>query len=101
MWYALPFSRSCASNSARLQAGCCKSLRSMMRSQVDFHPVVRHLDAVASQLPMFGTVLVQDRIGVVDVNQHAARAGRQGVEVLDHPARAVLRQMADLVRALL
>ena len=45
-------------------------------------------------------LLIEDGIGIVDVNQDFARTRRQAVEPLDHAAGAALRQMADFAPAL-
>ena len=45
-------------------------------------------------------VLVEDRVGVVDVDQHLARGGRQLVQPLEHAASAGLRQVPHGARGL-
>src|SRR5882724_6808823 len=71
-----------------------------VRSQLYLHAVVSHLDAAAIELTSLRTRLVEDRIGVVDVDQYAARRRRQLVEPVQHAAIAGLRQMADIARGL-
>ena len=60
---AHPLARSFSSNSRLLHAG----------SQLDLHSVVRDLDPGGLERGAFRAVLVQDRIGVVDVNEDLAR----------------------------
>ena len=43
-----------------------------------------------------GWVFIEDRVGVVDVDQQPARLRRQSIEPLDHAARTGLRQVADV-----
>jgi hypothetical protein len=55
-----------------------------------------HTSMRARQRRALGRVLVEDRIGVVDVDQEAPGRRRQFAEPLDHSARTRLRQVADL-----
>src|SRR5690606_28537517 len=66
----------------------------------DLHSVPGDLDAEACEDAALLGALVEDRIRVVDVDEDLAGLLRQLAEVLEHPARAALRQMADIPRAL-
>ena len=71
------------------------------RSQLDLQAIAGHLDALLAQHGALGGVLIEDRVGVVDVDQNPARVRGQAVEPLEHAARAALRQVPDVARALL
>ena len=64
MWYERPRSRSFASNWMRSQAGAVAAM-----SELEGHAVLAGLDAVLLQQRAFGRVFVEDRVGVVDVDE--------------------------------
>src|SRR5690349_11550168 len=88
MWYPAPFSRSRASNSCGVQ------------SEFDGESIMGYLDVVCGEHRALLAVLVEDAIGVVDVDQHPAGLARQAIEPFDHAACAGLGQMAHVARAL-
>src|ERR1700689_4485419 len=69
-------------------------------SQFDLHAVVGDFDAGRSELRALGPGLIEDWIGVVDVDQDAARALRQSRELLGHAAGAALRQVPQIAGTL-
>ncbi len=93
MWYAEPCCRSCASNSSRLQAAAV-TVRSPCRPSPPRCRGDRARRARSDPRPGSGLVLLM-WIKILRV------ARRQPLEPLEHAARAALRQMADIARALL
>ena len=61
-----------------------------------------HATSIAAprELGALGGILIEDRIGVVHVDQDLARALRQTLQPLEHAARTALRQMTDVACAL-
>src|SRR3984957_8048070 len=69
-------------------------------SQFDLHAIVGDLDAGGAELRALGPGLIEDRIGVVDVDQDAARTLGQACELLGHAAGAALRQVPQIAGTL-
>src|SRR3984957_12826067 len=69
-------------------------------SQFDLHAIVGDLDAGGGELRALGSSLIEDGIGVVDVDQDAARTLRQARELLGHAAGAALRQVPEVAGTL-
>src|SRR5262245_47444416 len=70
-----------------------------MRSQHYLHSVEGHLDAFVLERPALRGILVENGIGVVDMDQNPARA-RELAQSLDHSPGSRLRQVSDLSRPL-
>src|SRR5690606_23149970 len=81
-------------------AGVGCAMRTISRGlQRDLHAVPGDLDAARLQRGALGRLRVEDRVGVVDVDEHLALT-RQALEHLEHAAGAALRQVAHLAAQL-
>ena len=69
-------------------------------SESEGDAVLADFDAGARQFSALNRVFVEDRVGVVDVDQHLARLARQLRQPFDHAAGARLRQVANFTRTL-
>src|SRR6516162_8047466 len=78
------------------------SRRAMTRtppSRCNLQAVPGDLDAAAGELGALRGILIEDRVGVVHVNEEAAGRVRQPPEPLEHSARTALRQVAEVTGA--
>ena len=69
-------------------------------AQAHFHAVVRNLYAMRGQGLPLRPKLIQNWVGVVDVNQNFSRRCRQLVQPLDHATGPRLRQMSHCAAGL-
>src|SRR5439155_26026830 len=64
-------------------------------SDRDVHPIIGHFDAEIFQFSVFRRILIQDGVGVIDVNEHLA-ARLQWFQHFVHASGSGLRHMPDL-----